>query len=211
MRRSLIVLFVCALARAAGAAVFTEDFDDSAKWVSDNMIGYNQKQYSNDSPPAGDGWIMDSGVREATYARGGSGYAWRIRNEASRYFRYELPSAVTLVSFSLQIADWDVSDGNTWLVRCSEDSGAAWTTLLSGDSSWFTGDGLGDRQYKLFESGDLYLEAQAGEAVFVEVLNTGGLERLLVDDMTVTYLVPEPASLVLVLFGLGSLALGRKK
>ena len=199
MKKLITCLVVVAMALTVNAWVYKECWDTDENWYADGTMGsYNTKVYTNSSAPAGITFESSTCVRE-TSAVASDPYAWRINRADDTYWRFIMPEGPqdTLVSAVFCTADWDVSDNNEFEIRYSTDSGATYTTLLLTNAAYYTTSGLGDREYKLYESGYLGISPDAGEAVYLEVYNENGDERILVDCCSNYpacgfYGVPEP-------------------
>jgi|GEM_PF-3005850 len=217
MKKFIVCLFVATLALSVSAWEYNECFDVEGNWTANGAMGsYNTKVYTNSSAPAGITFESSTCVRETTdYAT--SPYAWRINRADDTYWRFIMPEGPqdTLVSAVFCTADWDVSDNNEFEIRYSTDSGATYTTLLKTNASYYTLDGLGDKDYKRYETGYLGITPDAGKEVYLEVYNEVGDERILVDCCTNVigvgvgfFGVPEP--MLLGLLPLALLFLRRK-
>ena len=184
MKKFITCLFVAGLALSVSALTYDEGFDTAGNW-SGSYGSYAGTAYYEDASGTGS-FEGTTSLREAgTATQGGSAYAWRLDDIAGDYWRYQVNEGV--VSFSVYTADWDVSDGNTFKIRYSTDSGSGYTDLLATNASYYSGD----RVYKQFESGVLNITPDAGEEIYLEVYNEGGDERILVDTFSVTT-IPEP-------------------
>ena len=188
MKKLITCLFVATLAITVSAATYNEGFDVADNWSGGSMTGYNAKDYT-DATGIGT-FNTDDAVREGTATQAGA-YAWRLDDDPN-YWRYEAPADTGIVSFSVYTADWDVSDNNSFQIRYSTDSGSTWTALMTTNASYYTSSGLGDKDYKLYESGSLNITPGAGEQIYIEVANNqGDKERILIDTFSVVT-IPEP-------------------
>ena len=188
MKKFLICFVAVILAISVKAATYDEGFDVDGNWAGGSMSGYNAKTYEDST---GIGMFRsDDAVRETTATQAGA-YAWRLDDDPN-YWRYEAPADTGIVSFSVYTADWDVSDNNSFEIRYSADSGSTYTSLMITNASYYTSSGLGDKEYKLYESGTLNVTPGAGQQVFIEVANNqGDRERILIDTFSVVT-IPEP-------------------
>ncbi len=214
MKKLIVLLVVLSVAVSVSAYLYEEDFDTSGNWYSDSSLGsYADPVFytNNVSTPLFDSFKLGGdaspGLREATETQGGD-YAWRLDDNAGEYFRYILTDdSLTVTNFSLYLADWDVSDDNTFEVRYSVNSGSSYTTLQTYDAA--AKNGWTDKEYHQFSSGTVNLSATSGNDLYLEVYNTDGAERVLVDTFSVN-VIPEPTTFAL-LGLLGVIAFARRR
>jgi FlgD Ig-like domain len=169
------------------ADVYTENFDVADNW-SGSYGGYSgDGLYTDDSSdPTGDTFTFGTALRETT-GQGGThsgAYAIRLDDLSSAYFLYECDVNVT--EFTIWIAHWDISDAMEVTIEYSVNSGSSYVNISTIDETWWTGSGLGDQEYKQFPSGTLSISPESGESVFIR-LRTDGNERLMLDDLELTY------------------------
>jgi M6 family metalloprotease-like protein len=162
---------------------YFEDFDTNENWAGGTAGSYNAKTYTNNSDPANDGFSGNLALKETTagYTHSGAN-AWRIKDVANTYFRYEIDKPVK--SFGIFAARWDNSPTPNITIRYSTDSGISYTDIETFDGSWFTAD----KTYKEYtHSFGTPVSPEPGNKIFIEFVTTTG-ERMIYDDFTVTYI-----------------------
>lgn len=164
-------------------ATYYENFDAGASWGG-GTTGYGVRTYSNNTDaPSGDYFTANSALRETTETLGGN--AWRLGSDtvANTYVRYVTTNTIT--RFAMSLARWDNAPTPNFQIRYSTNSGSTYTTLLSTNGSWFSGD----KVYKRYESGAVEIAPAAGQQVFIELFRSTG-ERMVMDNFEVDYDIP---------------------
>lgn len=160
-----------------------ETFDITENWAGGAAISFGAKYYTNTAAlPEGGHFEANSSTRETTYSV--SSNAWRIGSDSTPnvYVRYIVYTNIT--QFAMKLARWDNTPTPNFVVRYSTDSGASYTTLLSTNGSWFTGD----KVFKTYESGQVNIMPNGSDPVWIELFRSSG-ERMLMDDFSLTYRV----------------------
>lgn len=178
----LIILTSAILLQVHAQDIYVEDFDPIENWSGGTAGSYNEKTYMNSADPQNDAFFSDNAVRESSNTI--SGYAWRLKNEGNPIFRYACSEPV--YGFSVYLAHWNVDIPLEISIECSVNSGVSFSLVETLDSDWWISQGLGDKEFQEFISGNLDLSPGTGEQVIIR-LTTNGSERLLIDNFQLQY------------------------
>ncbi|MBN2829547.1 MAG: chitobiase/beta-hexosaminidase C-terminal domain-containing protein [Candidatus Cloacimonetes bacterium] len=181
MKKILIIFTIMLLSVVLFADTYLETFETDGNWAGGAMGSYTAKTYTNSSDPANDVFSSDNAVRETTYIRPSSPFAWRL-GSGSYYFSYECYESVS--AFSMWLARWDNSPAISFTVRYSLDSGSSYTDIETLPGTWFSADKV-YQQYTY--TGDL--TPGPGEKLIIAIVKSG--ERFMIDDFSIEYAAAE--------------------
>ncbi len=182
IHRKLVMGLLLALAWGTlwGQEVYTEHFDVAGSWITTNPAAYLPTAYTNSALPINDQFSSNEALRDATNFRSAP-YAWRVRNTANRYFRYECTETVT--GFEVYLARWDNDPVPVVHVRYSVNSGVSYTNVDTITGNDLSADLSFERYSFNFATP---VAPAAGQKIFIEFLTVSG-ERMLYDDFQLEY------------------------
>jgi|GEM_PF-2269763 len=182
-------IIICGSMAALTACAYDELFSSNANWFGGSPDMFTALFYTNSAPErALDLFSADAAKRETNVTHS-SPYAWRI-GFGTHYFRYVTPFIVTNFSVYLARSGNDVPDLQ---IRYSNNGGATYTYLYTGTALLA---GVPQATYTQYVAPAVSIVAQPGQVNYIEVQKFFEWD-LLVDDVNINGVIPEPRGAVM--------------
>jgi hypothetical protein len=194
-------IIVCGSMAALTACAYEELFSSNANWFGGSPDMFVDLYYTNSAPERVlELFSSDAAKRETNMTRS-SPYAWRL-GFGTHYFRYATPFIVT--NFSIYLARTG-ADQPDLQVRYSNNGGATYSYLYTGTTLL---GGLPQATYTQYVAPAVSIVAEPGQMNYIEVRKFFEWD-LLVDDLNVNGIIPEPRGAALAAL-LGCIAQARR-
>jgi hypothetical protein len=148
--------------------------------VTTDPLAYRQTSYVNAADPVNDQFSSNEALRDNQNFRSAP-FAWRVKNTANRYFRYECQETVT--GFGVYMARWDNDPVPVVHIRYSTNSGASYINVDTIDGNYFSNNLIFEAYSFTFTNP---VSPSPGQKIYIEFLTVSG-ERMLYDDFTLHY------------------------
>ena len=186
---------------ALTACAYDEFFSSNANWFGGSPDMFVALYYTNSAPERALDLFSSDGAKRETNLTHSSPYAWRI-GFGTHYFRYATPFIVTNFSVYLARTGTDQPDLQ---IRYSNNGGATYTYLYTGTTLL---GGVPQATYTQYVAPAVSIIAQPGQLNYIELRKFFEWD-MLVDDINVNGIIPEPRSAALAAL-LGCIAQARR-